>query len=154
MTDDDELRPLVEALRRRLQFFEERIDDLEEENEQLRGRVTELERVVDPDTAGSEYDRMTKAEKVYKLRVALVREAADRNGKTKMDYREVKALFSGYPSPGHCYDLMSAAANMDGFDYTTPNGQGGNKQIRVNLDAVKDETLFHAANKEVEGGAA
>jgi len=146
--DVEELAALVDALRRRTEFLRERVDDLEDEKESLRGRVTELERVVDPDTAGTEYERMTKPERVYQLRVALTRGAMDNGGKWSMDYNAVQALFDNYPSPSYCYELMSCAGNMDGFDLDEPSGRGGNKRIRVNLDAVKDETLFHAAKKD------
>jgi len=60
-------------------------------------------------------------------------------------------LFDGHPSPGHCYDLMRAAAVLDGFNYDE-NGSG-KKRIRCDVEAVKDDRCFHAANKDRGAGA-
>jgi len=42
--------------------------------------------------------------------------------------------------------VAGLAADLDGFDYGTPSGEGGQKRVTVNIDAVNDETLVHAVN--------
>jgi regulator of replication initiation timing len=159
VSDDDvadrlaDLEAWREAMSRKFQYQQEQLDELREENERLRERLAELDEVVDPDPGATAYEQLTKPQKVHRLRRTLVEDAAGtQTGKAAMDYRDVRYLFDGHPSPGHAYDLMDAAADLDGFNYDTPSGSGGNKRIRVNLDAVKDETLIHAANKATTGG--
>lgn len=135
----------------------ERIDDnitglysmvskLREENEILRNRISELEEVVDPDPT-TDYDQLTKAQKVRKLRKALLREAMNASGKASMKYDEVRALFDMNVSPGHAYNLMEAAAKMDGFRYDKEGYQNqGQKRVAVEIDAVNDETLIQSVN--------
>lgn len=157
MSDDepsrlDILEQRLDALTTRNNHLQERVWELQDENEQLRDRVAELEQVVDPDPGSVNYEQLTKSQKVHRVRVALVEKAArEHNGKTRMDYNDVVWLFDGNPSPGHAYDLMERAGELDGFEYDKPDG--GNKRITANLDAVKDETLIHAANKASAGGA-
>jgi len=139
----DELEALVEALRRKTEYQSERIDELEE-------TVARLEEVVDPDPGSTEYEQLTKSQKVRQIRVALMEEARDNNrGVAQMKYKDVKWLFDNHPSPGHCYDLMERAADLDGFAYDEPSGGGGDKRIRVDPDDVNDETLIHAVNNAV-----
>jgi hypothetical protein len=109
--------------------------------------------IVDPDPSARDYARLTKQQKVHRVRRTLVEEAARSDGTARLRYKDVKWLFDGQPSTGHCYDLMEVAANLDGFVYDTPGGSGGQKRVRVNLDAVNDETLVHAANNATAGGA-
>jgi hypothetical protein len=122
----------------------ERINDLSE-------RVSELEQVVDPDPGSQAYEQMTKAQKVHRLRVALLEQAAE--GKIpSMKYKDVLWLFDGHPSAGHCYDLMERAAEADGYHYDTNNND--EKRIRVEPDAVNDQSLVHAVNKGQQETAA
>jgi len=156
MTDDTELNKRVLVLEQRLdsmfehtEDLEKRIVDLERENNELRRQLAEVQSQVNPNPASKEYDELTRDEKVHKVRRQLVEYAqSDHSGKSSMKYREIKALFDGYPSPGHCYDLMKHASRLDGFTYDE-NGEG-NKRIRVDLEAVKDERCFHGANKAVD----
>ena len=159
MSDDVEtqladLEARFDALNRSRLHLMERLDEAEEERNRLRERVAELEELVDPDPGAAEYEQLTRPQKVHRVRRYLVEVAAERNGKAAMQYREVKSLFDGHPSAGHCYDLMERTAELDGFDYDTPSGQGGQKRIRVNLGGVNDETLLHAVNKARQGGTA
>lgn len=149
----DELEALVDALRRRSESLQHDVWELEEENDQLRDRVADLEEIVNPDPTSREYDHLSKPQKVHRIRRSLVEKAAQTRGAARMQYDDVQWLFDGHPSPGHAYDLMELAAQLDGFEYDTP-GDGGKKRVRVNLDAVKDETLIHAANKASTGGRA
>lgn len=145
-TPENDLAPLVEALRRKVTDQESRIDQLE-------NRLAELEQTVTPDPHMLDYEQLTKEQKVHKLRVHLIREAeTNQTGGAQLKYREVKALFDGHPSPGHCYDLMEAAAHAEGFAYDRAGqNNNGDKRVRVTLDAVNDDSLFHAANKAPEG---
>jgi len=141
----EDLKPLVDALRRQLKDRTERIERLEE-------RVAELEELVDPDPGSVEYDQLTKDQKVHQIRKTLL-EQAD-GGTARMKYKDVMYLFDGHPSPGHCYDLMEQAAKLDGFTYDSAGQGKGEKRIRVKSDAVNDQTLVHAVNKATESNPA
>lgn len=143
---DDDLRPLVEALRRKVNAKAGRVDELED-------RVAELEELVDPDPGGTAYDQLTKDQKVHRLRKTLAENAATGVGHA-MKYREVMMLFDGHPSAGHCYDLMESAATLDGFVYDKAGGGKGEKRIKVILDDVNDKTLVHAVNNATQGNPA
>lgn len=136
----------------RLDAMSDAIDRLEDKVEEYEERISELEELVNPDPADTDYEQLTKAQKVYKVRQHLIQDAARSNGVSRMTYREVKALFNGHPSPGHCYDLMEQAAEIDGYVYDQAGGDG-QKRVRVTLDAVKDDTLIHAANKATKAKA-
>ena len=138
MSEADGLEPLVNALRRQLRNRTERIEELE-------SRMAELEELVDPDPGKVDYDQLTPDQKVHRVRKHLAQEAAKGNRPT-MTYDDVKWLFDGHPSPGHCYDLMERGAEADGYVYETGGHGSGQKRIRVNLDAVNDDALIHAAN--------
>jgi hypothetical protein len=115
--------------------------------ETLESRVAELEELVDPDPGGKDYDQLTKDQKVNRVRTALLEQAEDRNGKAKMNYKEVMWLFDGHPSPGHAYDLMERAGDLDGFTYDSAGGDG-EKRVRVDAGAVNDDALIHAVNND------
>lgn len=136
----DEPHPLVEALQRKCNTQAEKIESLE-------SRVAELEELVDPDPGKTEYDQLTKEQKVFQIRKHLLMLATSTNGVAAMKYKEVIALFDGHPSAGHCYDLMERAGYADGYVYDQAGNGKGQKRIRVKSDAVNDETLIHAVNK-------
>lgn len=137
MTDD-----LSDANRRMLNHLRDRVEELEAERDALHDRVAELEQVVNPNPATA-YDEMSRDRKVFKIRKSLVEEAATGRGTAAMDYKQVRWLFDGEPSPGHAYDLMELAAQLDGFNH---DDTADVKRVTVKLDAVNDETLIHAAN--------
>jgi len=139
--DPDELPALVDALRRKCARQAEEI-------ETLRTRVGDLENLVDPDPGGTEYDQLTKDQKVQRLRSKLAEMAAARAGKHAMGYRDVMMLFNDRPSAGHCYNLMERAGQIDGYDYgENPEGE---KRLTVKLDAVNDERVIHSVKKGYE----
>ena len=147
-TDDVEIGTVEAAL-----HAADAIADLQVEIERLNERVAELEREVTPQLDAKSYDQLTRPEKVQRLREALAERAASRhNQKAQMDYKDVTWLFDGNPSPGHAYDLMELAGQATGFVYDSPRSDSGNRRIRVDLDAVKDETVFHAANNASSNG--
>lgn len=128
---------------------EERVADLEEKR--LEERVGELEATVDPDPNSKSYDEMSRGERVRKIRETLVDESQRRHtGKAQMTYKDVLLLFDNHPSDGYAYKLMKLAGEEEGFQYADSDG----KVIRVDLDAVKDETLFHTVNNATEQEAA
>ena len=153
---DDDVRIVLEQLNGQLEAFkrktfalEERVNDLEEENDHLRGELAELREVVNPDPGRTDYDSLSKGQKVHRVRRYLVEQAATSpTSRSQLKYKEVQTLFNGNPSAGHAYDLMQAAGNLDGFDYA----ESGEKRVRVNLESVNDETLIHAANKATTNG--
>lgn len=146
----DALEKRVDALSRRLDWQQEQIDERETRIKELEDRVAELEQLVDPDPGATTYDQLTKEQKVAKLRKTLLRNAMNQGGASTMKYKAVMSLFNGHPSPGHCYDLMERAGEMDGYTYETGGHGKGQKRIRVDADAVKDDGLIHAVKKEVQ----
>lgn len=145
-----EMEARMDALSRGNAYLRERVDELEAENDSLRGELAELGEVVDPDPGSREYASLSKAQKVHRLRRTLVEQAARATTKrAKMEYTDVIYLFDGHPSPGHAYDLMRAASNLEGFQYDT-SGERQNR-ITVDLESVNDESLVHAANKATQG---
>ena len=125
----------------------ERLEALEAENEELKDELFQLRRIVSPDPNRVAFTRMERPEKVRRLRETLVQKAMKNRGAAAMDYKETIALFEGQTSPGHAYDLMELAGKGDGFSYQDEP----KKRVTVKIDAVKDESLFHGANKAPEG---
>lgn len=145
----DELRALTESLRRKRIYLQERVNDVELENEDLREELSILLIAVDP--GSGDWESLTKAWKVHQAHVSLAKRALKaQDGKARMQYTDVMWLFDGHPSAGHCYDLMKRGAELGGFEYNKPAQGGGQIRIRVDLTAVSDETVIHAANKEIQ----
>jgi len=133
------------ALDERFAKLAKRVTELEDENERLRKELAAVKARSDPDPTNKDYADLERAEKVHLVRVALARKAAQSNGKAKYEYRDVLSQFDQRPSAGHAYTLLEIAAQADGYQY---GEQGGTKQLRVNLDAVNDEAVFHAVNNK------
>jgi|APHM01.1.fsa_nt_gi hypothetical protein len=168
MTDElEDLKMQVEALRRKINDrtdglgrYEDHdsvadvlaeIDALDARLGNIEDRITRIERVVDTNPESVEYSDMGKAEKVYQIRQQLVEIAKNTDGTASMDYSDVRMLFSGQASAGHCYNLMEAAGHgLDGFTYDNAGGRldadAGQKRIRVKLDDVNDLAAFHRVN--------
>jgi len=144
----DDLPPLVDALQRKINAQARQIEDLEDTLEATRGRVAHLEEIINPDPNTTTYEELTKSQKVYQVRENLVEEAAEGRGVATLEYKEVKWLFDGQPSVGHCYELMELAGELDGFNYEERDE--ADNRVTVKLDSVNDDTLVHAANKAVE----
>lgn len=146
----------MDAMSKRMDYLQEQNDDLREENADLKRRVAQLEEVVDPDPGSKDYDKLDKPEKVRAVRKAVIRKALNgQNGpKGSMTYDEVLALFGNRPSAGHAYNLMKAAADLEGFAYDNAGTQGqGQKRVRVNLPAVKDDGLVQSVNNSKDAQA-
>ena len=125
------------------------VNDAVDRVESLESKVSELEEVVDPDPGAVEYDQLTKAQKVRRIRKTLLQNAAEGRAPV-MKYRDVMYLFDSHPSAGHCYTLMERAADADGFHYEQGGHGDGEKRIRVEPDAVNDKTLIHAVNNATD----
>lgn len=141
----------VDALFNKTNRIDSEVQELREENAELKRRIAQLEEVVDPDPDSKDYDRLSKPEKVRAVRKAVIRKALNSgNGEAgSMTYDEVLALFGNRPSAGHAYNLMKAAADLDGFGYDNAGRQGqGQKRIRVDIQAVNDDGLIQSVNNE------
>lgn len=124
------------------------IQELREENQELKERVAQLEKVVDPDPGSKDYQRMSRPEKVRKLRESLYRKAESKDGTAQLTYDEVLALFDHHPSAAHAYQLMERAAYAEGFRYDRMGtSNDGQKRLAVEIQAVKDEADFYTKNK-------
>lgn len=122
--------------------------------EQTRDRLATLEAVVETDPTALDYEQMTKEDKVRRVRQHLVEEARGTGrGRAAMNYNEVKWLFDGQISPGHCYNLMEHAGDMSGFEYETFEGDRQHR-VTVNTGRVNADAGFHSLNKASteEGG--
>lgn len=145
----DEMEARMDALNRSRLYLSERVDDLDAENEQLRARLSELSDIVDLDPEATDYASLSRDQKVHRIRRVLVEDATrSATGKAAMTYGEIQALFGKKPSPGHAYDLMDDAGELDGFDYQTPSDR--EYRIVVDLGDVKDASLVHAANNALQ----
>jgi len=91
---------------------------------------------------------MDRGERVFQVRVALARKAMKSNGRASYRYDDVLSQFDQRPSAGYAYTLLELAAAADGYRYGEHNGE---KQLRVNIDAVNDDAVFHGVNKEKRG---
>jgi len=145
MTDVDP--ELVEAMRRRMDAMREELWDLQDENDDLRERVAELEMIVGTDTDHVAYEQMTKQQKVNTLREALIQDAVSKDGRSSMKYAEARSALGNRPSPGHTYDLMELAGEADGYAYGEKNGT---KRLTVNIDAVNDQRYLRVANNATD----
>lgn len=142
----------VDAVLKKTNRLKSEVQELKEENDELRRRLSQIEEVVDPDPESKEYDRMNKPEKVRAVRKAVIRKALNTQGNAgSMTYDEIMALFGNHPSAGHAYNLMKAAAEMQGFGYDNAGSQGqGQKRVRVDIPSVKDEGLIQSVNKTIQ----
>lgn len=127
------------------------VSELRETVEAQAERIAELEQVVSPNPGASDYEDLTRGEKVFRLRKALVIKAAKNGGSAAMDYEAVRSAFDYHPSVGHAYDLMAYAGQADGFTY---KDRRGGKRLIAETDGVNDDTLVHAVNKTLAEGPA
>ncbi|PSP38274.1 hypothetical protein BRC71_06265 [Halobacteriales archaeon QH_7_65_31] len=113
--------------------------------EQLAAEVSRLQEEIAPDTDGKDYAQLTRAEKVHEIQLAALEDAqSNPRRKSALTYREVKMLFGGKPSTGHCYDLMQLAGDRDGFGYETRDDQPN--RLTASLEGLNDSKLIHALN--------
>lgn len=119
--------------------------------EQLQAEVGRLQDQLETDLEGKRYKELGREEKVRKIHLALVDEAQKQpTGKASMEYDDVRWLFNGRPSTGHCYDLMQLAGTTEGFEYEARDDNPN--RLTVDLGAVNDDALVHAANNPPTSG--
>lgn len=128
------------------------LQELRDENEALRERIEELEKVVDPNPSRLQWEQMSKSQKVQKIRRNLLQYAKEDGGVAKMNYKEVKALFDGQPSDGHTYNLMEAAADAEGFKYNAPKhgNKVGEKRVLCDLGGVNADASVQSLNNGIQ----
>jgi hypothetical protein len=121
---------MLEAQDKRIKELETLVSDLEDTVADLRQELADLEERADPAPDRKDYQEMSRAEKVAKLRRGLLDQAGDRGGRAAMQYREVLALFDNRPGRGTAYRLMEEAGEAAGFEY----GRGPDGDLRVTVD--------------------
>ena len=142
----DRLNSNINGVISKISELNNRVEELEETVDDLQDTVTILENVVDVDLDRKSYEELTREDKAREIQTALIKEAeSSSTGKAAMNFREVRLLFNGRPSTGHCYDLMDLAAQEQGFDYQERDADGNNR-IVVDLEDVKESLLVHAVN--------
>lgn len=121
----------VETAHRAIENIDElgqRIDDLEADIQSVEERVAEPGQM--------EYTQMGKAEKATVVRSKLKREAEATSGRSAAEYKDIIRMFDGQPSAGHAYNLMDAAAQVDG--YAVGKSPDGTKRLTCTLEAVHE----------------
>lgn len=103
------------------------------------------------DRPSTDWDRQRKKRYVQALGYNEARKQP--NGKAAIDYTDVRALFRGDISNGHCYTLLKLAAGYDeeagessvpGFTFDPVSGE--TQRLCVDAGAVNDDAAFHAVN--------
>lgn len=154
----DDLEARADGATTKRKDLQDQVWELEEDVEDLEETVVDLRGRVDPDPSSKTYQEKARGELVKELRVALCRRAMSNGGKAAMDYNNVLSVFNEHPSDGYAYKLMKVAARYDpdenrsrypGFTYVSRDGE--NDQLRVKLEAVKDDAVLHAVNNERSG---
>jgi len=121
--NDDMITAANEALKN--------VEDLARRVENLEAQIETLEERA-PDPTQMEYDELEKPDKATIIRSKLKGEAEATNGRSKAEYKDIIRMFDGYPSAGHAYDLMEAAAELDGCNYS--QAPDGTKRLTYKAD--------------------
>ncbi|SEO69928.1 hypothetical protein SAMN05216388_101735 [Halorientalis persicus] len=156
MTDGVEIEPedALEVAQRalaRVSELEERLDETEAENAELKERLTVLELRYDDLDGGRSYDDLDRNGRVGRVREHAFERATEGHGHATLDYNDVMwSVFDGEPSADYCYKLMRLAADATGFTFRDPDGKG--KELRVNADAARQGVSFSSANKTAQEG--
>lgn len=103
---------------------------------ELQNRLADVEAHT-PDPSTTEYENLSRQDKIAAIRRGLVEEAKNSGGTAAGGYREVKQRFDGKPADSHCYDLMEDVANAPGFTFgkLPPSYK---KRIKVDLAEVEE----------------
>lgn len=142
----------IRALHNARAHLLERTEELDDRVDQFEEAVADVQLETIADGGDKPYKKLSREEKVQRIRMSLVEQAQQNpTKKAMMEFGDVKWLFDARPSTGHVYDLMKVAGTEPGFDYQ--EFEQRNNRITVNLDAVNDESLVHAVNsrQEAEG---
>ncbi|MYL15688.1 hypothetical protein [Halorubrum distributum] len=123
-----------------------RVDELEDEIEQLREDVTSLELRLSEHDDDRDYAELTRDDKVGMVREHAFQKASRSSGVAALDYDDIMwGVFDGEPSADHCYTLMKLAADVRGFEVKTP--ASGNRSLTVDATEAKRGAVFSPANK-------
>lgn len=165
MSDDDRIDAIqndIDAYREQfikpmLSQLEERVEDLETENEELKEtveqqgqRIEQLDVQVENLIGVDDEDLSTHEKRVRDVRAAMIRRAEakadtrsdDIEGKVALSYSEIQDLLADH---GHgqiykpqAYRIMDDIEHVDGFSQGTKRSSHGNdvKAIRLNLAAL------------------
>lgn len=111
-----------------------RVESLEQENEELRERLGALEGATGINLENAEYKQLSRAAKLKRIREKLA-EKAEQNGsgKAAMDYNDIMWLFDGHASPGHASTLLKEAGEAEGYSYKKHEDRNN----RVTVDVKK-----------------
>jgi len=131
-----------------------RVNDLEDEVEELRGEyeetAEELTGVMLRLSEISEerpYDGLTRNEKIGMVREHAFNRAVESHGKAALDYNDVMwGVFDGEPGSDHCYDLMEWAAEARGFDVRDDRP----RKLVVDAAEAKRGAAFSSENKTAQ----
>lgn len=156
-------KPKMQELETRCDDAREQREEHQEELDQLRSRVTELEAKMDSVVGLAEGERGTPQKRSGDLRLGLIRRAKARSGvgegKAAMHWQDVQDFFAetgyGEVKKPECYKAMSDAAEAEGFvvkdDAKELRGRMS-KAIRVELSALPENAeLLHSSNPTTGG---
>jgi len=130
------------------------VAELRQTVRELTERVEQLEQVVDSGMGAVEYQQMTRKDKVRQIRAYLYDEAqASATKAASMTYKEVRTLFDGRPSAGTAYNLMEAAATIDGFEYERFDGDRTNR-LKIAADEINEDAAFQVLNNRAASNPA
>ncbi|NUC71686.1 hypothetical protein HTZ84_05080 [Haloterrigena sp. SYSU A558-1] len=145
ITPEDALQVAQRAMSR-CSDLEDDVAELEEENLDLKERLTALElryREIDEQQS---YDSLDRDGRVGRVREHAYQRAVDGHGKASLDYNAIMwEVFDGEPSADYCYKLMKLAANAPGFEYHNPTGKG--KKLTVDAREARTGASFSSAKK-------
>jgi len=130
-----------------------KVNDLEQECNDLKDRVIELELLVE-EFEGRPYQQLSTDVKVGMVREYAYKKAKNRStGHAAIDYDDVMwGVFDGEPGVKHCYTLLQKAASVDGMEYN--EGGEKNNHLAVDVDRVKRESGLFPENKTGSEGVA
>lgn len=141
----DDLRPedvraaidIAKSAKQESLDLREEIENLEEQVERQQFRLGKFQVVIDA-LDEEPYDRLSKDEKVARIRNELIERAErSRNGVAALDYEDIVwGVFDGQPSARHAYDLLELAA-----DHETLEELSDPRRVSVNLDEANLENI-------------
>lgn len=123
-----------------------RVDELEDQIDDLREQVTALELRLSEQDEGRPYEALTLDEKVGMVREHGFSKATAGTGYAKLDYDAIMwEVFDGSPGAKHCYKLMRKAGEARGFEFCDPSGES--KHLRIDAAEAKRSAAFFPENK-------
>lgn len=148
MTDDIQVRP--EDALQVAQRAMARINDLEDDVDDLRERLVELELRLSEVDENRSYAELTMDEKVGIVRERAYQMAAESHGRAALDYTDIRwTCFDGEPSESTAYRLLRRAAGYDNDGNRRQDVPGFELDensrpmtLKVNAEAAKQSVAF------------